>query len=93
MKIKYLFIKITSIILMVCLTLSLSMMKANADETEYQYIPKSTGGYITYRGTSTKVEVPTVYEQKRRRTTVFEDRIKVNRQRKYILVERLFADE
>ena len=64
MKIKNLFIKITSIILMVCLTLSLSMMKANADETEYQYIPKSTGGYITYRGTSTKVEVPTVYEQK-----------------------------
>ncbi len=64
MKLKIIVFKITSIILIVCIALSLTLINANAEDSEYQYVPKSTGGYVTYRGTNIKVEVPTIYEQK-----------------------------
>ena len=64
MNFKKVFIKLASLVLIICTCFVLSSLKTNAEEEEMQYVPCSTGGYITYRGTNIKVEVPTQYKQK-----------------------------
>ena len=64
MNLRKILFKLSSLILIVFVCLSLVCLNTNAEESETQYVPRSTGGYITYRGTNINVEVPTVYEQK-----------------------------
>ena len=57
------FFRVFILILTICLSISFTFINANAD-SGYQYVKKSDGTDITYRGTNIKVEVPKTYEKK-----------------------------
>lgn len=57
---KKIFYKIFSLLLVLCLSFVISGSNVQAT-TLTKYVPKSTGGYVTYERTDIKVEIPTEY--------------------------------
>ena len=63
MKAKKIFLNFILIMTLICASVFFIKFDVNA-ESDYEYIPTSTGGDLTYRGTDIKVKVPKTYEQK-----------------------------
>ena len=63
MKVKRIFLNFILVLTLICASVFFLKFDVNA-ESEYEYIPTSTGGDLTYRGTNVKVKVPKNYVQR-----------------------------
>ena len=64
MKFKKLILNILLVITVICVSFLAFNNNVQAETVEYEYIPTSTGGDLTYRGTNVKVLAPKNYVQK-----------------------------